>query len=63
MKAAFEGARMTMHEPAPGYESAENSGDKPTSNSTFTVVQIVGFLWILFDLKSLVAYFLMTTAA
>ena len=62
-KAASGGARMAMHEPADGYESAEKSEDKPTPNSTVTVVQIVGFLWIMFDLKSLVAYFLMTTAA
>jgi hypothetical protein len=54
---------MAMYEPAPGYESAEKSEDKPTPNSTVTVVQIVGFLWIMFDLKSLVAYFRMTTAA
>lgn len=62
-KAASEGARMAMHEPAPGYESAENSEAKPTPNSTVTVVQTVGFLWIMFGLKSLAAYFLMTAAA
>ena len=52
-----------MYEPAPGYDSAENLEDKLTPSSTVTVVQTVGFLWIMFDLKFLVAYFLMTTAA
>jgi Inner membrane component of T3SS, cytoplasmic domain len=61
-QAAGEAGRIARHEPDPSFvpeaEKAEIS-----SAPTVTVVQTVGFFWIMFGPKSLMAYFLMTAAA
>jgi hypothetical protein len=61
--AASEAGRLAMFEPAPGYTADEEMDEEISSDSTVTVVQTVGFFWIMFGPKSLVAYFLMTAAA
>ena len=60
LKATDKAGKLARFEPE---EDEEDFEEEEEGDSVTTVIQTVGFMWIMFGPKSLVAYFIMTIAA